>query len=70
LVAEALAKVTFEASFADRLVSVWMPAFAKATAGDRSTGSKQTPNGLFIFASNSMQGKRGFTILHPALLYS
>jgi hypothetical protein len=26
-----------------------MPAFAKATAGDRSTGSKQTPNGLFIF---------------------
>jgi len=25
-----------------------MPAFAKATAGDRSTGSKQTPNGLFI----------------------
>jgi len=30
-----------------------MPTFAKATVGDRSTGCKQTPNGLFIFLFKS-----------------
>jgi hypothetical protein len=30
-----------------------MPTFAKAPVGERSTGCKQTPNGLFIFLFKS-----------------
>jgi hypothetical protein len=30
-----------------------MPTFAKASVGERSTGCKQTPNGLFIFLFKS-----------------
>ncbi len=32
---------------AELVIRSWMPTFAKAAVGDRSTGSKQTLNGLF-----------------------
>jgi hypothetical protein len=37
-----------------------MPTFAKASVGERSTGSKQTPNGLFIFLFKSSSAALAF----------
>jgi len=73
LVAEASAWATLAIALKPRHLFE-MPILAKATMGDRSTGSKQTLNGLFLFTADHRiylaKDKLHFRILSPELFFS